>query len=82
MKFNYNDGGREVAGYKGKTGDCVVRAIAIATDKSCQEVYDTLFELNEEYSLECMDRCGCLFECAIFTRCVLPQQNMGARKDF
>ncbi len=55
MKFNYNDGGREVAGYKGKTGDCVIRAIAIATDKSYQEVYDTLFELNEEYSLNRRD---------------------------
>ncbi len=25
FQFNYNDGGREAAGFKGKTGDCVTR---------------------------------------------------------
>jgi hypothetical protein len=38
----YNDGGRKAAGYKGEAGDCVVRAIAIATGKSYEEVYDAL----------------------------------------
>lgn len=42
MKFQYNDGGRADAGYKGATGDCVTRAIAIATGKPYQEVYDSL----------------------------------------
>lgn len=42
MKFNLNDGGREAAGYKGKTGDCVCRAIAIATQKPYQEIYDLI----------------------------------------
>ena len=37
-KFNYNDGGRLEAGYKGQTGDCVCRAICIATGKPYQEV--------------------------------------------
>lgn len=37
-----NDGGREAAGYKGQAGDCVTRAIAIATGKPYQEVYDAL----------------------------------------
>jgi hypothetical protein len=37
-----NDGGRKEAGYKGTTGDCVTRAIAIATRKPYQEVYDAL----------------------------------------
>ena len=40
MDFVYNDGGRAAAGYKGQAGDCVVRAIAIATQKPYQEVYD------------------------------------------
>ena len=31
MNYKYNDGGRSRAGFKGKTGDCGVRAIAIAT---------------------------------------------------
>ena len=42
MKFNYNDGGRGAAGYKGDAGDCVTRSIAIATGKPYQEVYDAL----------------------------------------
>lgn len=45
----YDDGGREKAGYKGNTGDCVVRAIAIASGKSYQEVYNAIntLALNE-----------------------------------
>lgn len=42
MKFQFNDGGRIDAGIKGKTGDCVVRAIAIATQKPYQVVYDAI----------------------------------------
>lgn len=40
MKYEYNDGGRSEAGYKGSTGDCVVRAISIASQKPYQQVYD------------------------------------------
>jgi hypothetical protein len=42
MKFQFNDGGRAAAGYKGKTSDCVVRSIAIATEQPYQEVYDAI----------------------------------------
>ena len=42
MKFVYDDGGREAAGFKGKTGDCVARSIAIATDLPYTIVYDRL----------------------------------------
>lgn len=46
MKFQKNDGGRAAAGYKGQAaGDCVCRAISIATGKPYQEVYDKLNEL-------------------------------------
>ena len=44
MQFIYNDGGRAAAGYKGTTGDCVVRAVAIGTGLPYQEVYDKLSE--------------------------------------
>jgi hypothetical protein len=44
MKFVVDDGGREAAGYVGYVGDCVVRAIAIATELPYQEVYDGLFQ--------------------------------------
>ena len=42
MSFQYNDGGRAAAGYTGTTGDCVCRAIAIATGKPYQEVASAL----------------------------------------
>ena len=34
------DGGRAAAGFKGSTGDCVTRAIAIATGMDYKSVYD------------------------------------------
>jgi len=44
MNFIYNDGGRKDAGYTNITGDCVVRAIAIATEQPYQIVYDAINE--------------------------------------
>lgn len=38
--FRFHDGGRSAAGYRGKTGDCVVRSIAIATGLPYQHIYD------------------------------------------
>ena len=40
----YNDGGRIGAGFKGIAGDCVCRAIAIATQRTYEEVYAALNE--------------------------------------
>ncbi len=45
--FRQDDGGREAAGYRGGGGkrrDCVVRAIAIATERDYQEIYDMVIE--------------------------------------
>lgn len=42
MKYQFNDGGRSAAGYKGTTGDCACRAIAIVTGKPYQEVYELI----------------------------------------
>ncbi len=42
--FAYDDGGRVDAGYKGRAGDCVTRAVAIASGLPYQEVYDILSE--------------------------------------
>jgi hypothetical protein len=47
MEFIFHDGGRGAAGFKGKTGDCVTRSIAIATNKPYQEVYDALNRLAQ-----------------------------------
>jgi hypothetical protein len=46
MKYVYDDGGRAAAGFKGKTGDCVCRAVAIATGRPYREVYDELTALG------------------------------------
>ena len=56
MKFIYNDGGREKAGYKGKAGDCVTRAIAIVMQLPYEEVYNSLHKLIYNYSLEHNDK--------------------------
>jgi hypothetical protein len=47
MKFKYDDGGRAAAGYKGHTGDCVARSIAIASGRPYAEVYDFMAKGNE-----------------------------------
>jgi hypothetical protein len=44
MRFVRDDGGRAAAGFKGNAGDCVPRAIAIATGLPYQQVYDELTE--------------------------------------
>lgn len=46
MKHIYNDGGRAAAGYTGKCGDCVVRAVAIATEQPYEQVYQALADVN------------------------------------
>jgi len=48
MKFEFNDGGRKAAGYKGTTGDCVCRSIAIITGIPYKEVYDAINQLSKE----------------------------------
>jgi hypothetical protein len=40
LEYKFNDGGRAEAGFKGTTGDCATRAIAIATGMSYQDTYD------------------------------------------
>jgi hypothetical protein len=50
MSYVYDDGGRRAAGFKGEAGDCVTRAIAIATEKPYREVYDALWSANSEYA--------------------------------
>ena len=48
MKYIYDDGGRAAAGFKGKTGDCVCRAIAIATERPYKEIYDLINEYGKK----------------------------------
>lgn len=45
MEWIYDDGGRAEAGFKGRTGDCVCRAFAIALERPYKEVYDLINEL-------------------------------------
>ena len=42
LPWQYDDGGRAAAGYRGEADDCVVRAAAIATGKTYAEVYGAL----------------------------------------
>tara|TARA_R100001443_G_scaffold6620_1_gene15543 strand:+ start:23045 stop:23494 length:450 start_codon:yes stop_codon:yes gene_type:complete len=45
VTFQLNDGGRS-AYFKGQAGDCVTRAVTIASGLDYKEVYDTLAEGN------------------------------------
>lgn len=47
IQFVENDGGRAAAGRRGRTGDCVARAIAIAADLPYADVYRALAEGNQ-----------------------------------
>jgi hypothetical protein len=40
--YVYDDGGRAAAGYRGHAGDCVARAVAIASQRPYAEVYAAL----------------------------------------
>jgi hypothetical protein len=42
LPYQYDDGGRSLSGLSGTAGDCVVRAIAIATGLPYRKVYDDL----------------------------------------
>lgn len=42
MEYIYDDGGRSRY-FKGVTGDCVCRAVAIASGRDYKEVYDLIF---------------------------------------
>ena len=44
IDYQYDDGGRETAGYRGRTGDCVVRAIAVCARQDYRAVYLTMAE--------------------------------------
>ena len=54
--FQFNDGGREEAGFKVGAGDCVVRSIAIAAKLPYLQVYEDLRQANESYALSRNDR--------------------------
>lgn len=45
IDFVWNDGGRSAAGYKGATGDCVVRSVAIAMERDYASVYNDMKRL-------------------------------------
>jgi hypothetical protein len=47
-RFQYHDGRRAAAGFRGRTGDCVTRAIATASDLPYREVYDALNALGKQ----------------------------------
>ena len=46
IMWAYDDGGRAAAGYRGVTGDCATRAVAIASGLPYQVVYDRIIALS------------------------------------
>jgi hypothetical protein len=68
LPFCYDDGGREAAGYKGKVGDCLIRAIAIVTGNPYREVYRAIYRLGIEYATTCDDELALEMRSAIESR--------------
>lgn len=68
MQFVLDDGGRLAAGYRGRAGDCVTRAIAIATAKPYQEVYEALNRLTVKERLGRRKRTKSNSESGVFRR--------------
>ena len=62
MKFNFNDGGRAAAGFKGQAGDCVTRAIAIATGLPYRQVYDGINQIGSAEKVTRSGPPGCPLE--------------------
>jgi len=56
--FIHDDGGRATAGFKGETGDCVTRAIAIATNTPYRDAYDALNRRTKDLSVRGSARTG------------------------
>ena len=56
LGFQFNDGGREAAGFKGGVGDCVVRSIAIATQLPYVQIYEDLRAANAAYANQRNDK--------------------------
>ena len=55
--YTYDDGGRRAAGYKGDTGDCVVRAITIAHPHAdYEDVYRSMADAIREFWYETENR--------------------------
>lgn len=57
-RFEYNDGGRSRY-FKGKVGDCVVRAGAIASGRDYKDVYNLAREISGESPRNGMDKKPC-----------------------
>ena len=51
MEYKSNDGGRKDAGFKGRAGDCVTRAIAIASGLPYKKVYNDLTDLAKHHKV-------------------------------
>ena len=47
MNFVYDDGGKAASGRRGESGDCAVRAMAIAMERGYDECYKLLADANK-----------------------------------
>ena len=64
MEYKYNEGGRGEH-YKGLVGDCVTRAITIATELPYDVVYNALFDIAKNKDATAKDKTGKILESRI-----------------
>jgi hypothetical protein len=58
LPWEYDDGGRRAAGYKGNTGDCVTRAITIAAGGDYRPTYEEITDRKRRYEQQCPGSTG------------------------
>lgn len=49
MNYVFNDGGRQLSGFKGRAGDCAARALAIALELDYEQAYRIIAETNSDF---------------------------------
>lgn len=68
--WTFNDGGRAEAGFKGKTGDCVCRAIAIAAERPYREVYNLINQFAKSERTGSRKRGKSNARTGVYKRCI------------
>lgn len=58
LPITLTDGGRAEAGYKGTAGDCVTRAVAVATGSPYADVYKLMHEAGNKHGSKSAARTG------------------------
>ena len=78
IKFKFNDGGRSKYYQAERVGDCVCRAIAIATQRDYKEVYETIKRITNENPRNGITKKGTKKVCEYYGGVWVATMNIGS----